>query len=72
VDTITIPIGEPLTFPRLRELNTHASTEELASAFGRLPTELREQAWNALRLRVALDGWNADAEATSSREGNAS
>ena len=63
MDTITIPIGEPLTFDSLRRLNSSASVEELADAFARLPTELRDQAWTALRLRVALDNYGVDDEA---------
>jgi hypothetical protein len=58
MDAIVIPIREPLTFGRLRELNPHATAEELAEAFPHLPTELREQAWEAARLRMQLDEWN--------------
>jgi hypothetical protein len=64
MEAITIPVGSPLTFERLRELNPNASAEELADAFPHLPHDLREQAWDALRLRAALDDWNAEAEAT--------
>jgi hypothetical protein len=60
VEEITIPVHEPLTFERLKELNPRASAQELAEAFPHLPAELRAQAWDAMRLRVALDSWGAD------------
>jgi hypothetical protein len=61
MEQIVIPVGEPLTFDRLRDLNPRASAQELADAFPHLPAELREQAWDALRLRAALEDWNAEA-----------
>ena len=57
MDTLTIPIGRPLTFEELKVLNSEASTDDLAQAFGHLPPELREQAWDDLRLRAALSDW---------------
>jgi hypothetical protein len=54
---LTIPIGESLTFEGLKALNPEASSDQLAVAFGYLPEALQEQAWLALRLRVALDNW---------------
>jgi hypothetical protein len=45
---ISIPVGQPLTFDALRQLNAGASAEELAEAFRHLPGELREQAWEQL------------------------
>jgi hypothetical protein len=65
VDEITIPVGQPLTFDALRALNAAATTEELAAAFQCLPAALREQAWDHLRLRVALNDWNAAAAGES-------
>ena len=62
MDAITIPIGTPLTFAKLRELNPEASADELSQAFAQLPKELRDQAWSALRLRVALDAWGDQEE----------
>jgi hypothetical protein len=59
MDAIRIPVGRPLTFDDLRALNGEASTEELAQAFSYLPHEMREQAWDHLRLRSALEDWNS-------------
>jgi hypothetical protein len=62
MDRITIPVGQPLTFEALRELNPQASTGQLADAFSHLPSDLREQAWEAKRLQVALDAWGDQPE----------
>jgi hypothetical protein len=67
MNQITIPVGEPTTFAKLRELNPDASGSELAAAFTGLPDELREQAWTALRLRVALDAWGNDPESAEAK-----
>jgi hypothetical protein len=64
MEAITIPVGQPVTFEALRELNRTASMEELADAFSHLPHELREQAWEHLRLRAALNDWNLAAGET--------
>jgi len=64
MDAITIPVRRPLTFDSLKELNPEAQTEELVDAFQALPASMREQAWEDLRLRTALDDWNRAAEAT--------
>jgi hypothetical protein len=58
MDSITIPIGRPVSFDELKALNPGATPEELAAAFPHLPAELREQAWESLRLRAALTDWN--------------
>jgi hypothetical protein len=60
MDAICIPVGEPLTFERLRELNPAATADDLAEVFPHLPAELKAQAWEAMRLRVALDAWGDD------------
>jgi len=62
MDEITIPVNEPITFDRLRELNPRATVDDLADAFGHLPPQLREQAWEHLRLRVALENWTEPGE----------
>lgn len=54
---IVLPDGEPLTFGILKELNPGVPTEELASSFERLPQEIQAQAWEHLKLRVALENW---------------
>ena len=57
MDHITIPVGRPLTFEALKALNPGASAAQLADAFSHLPPDLREQAWEAKRLEVALGAW---------------
>ena len=57
MEAITIPVRRPLTFEELKRLNPDASPEELSDAFPYLPEEIREQAWEDLRLRWALDAW---------------
>ena len=59
-ESVSIPVGEPLTFERFKELNAETPSAELAKAFNLLPDELREQAWTHLRLRLALDDWAID------------
>jgi hypothetical protein len=61
MDSITIPVRRPVSFDELKRLNPNASPEELAEAFPYLPAELREQAWEQLRLRTALVDWNTAA-----------
>jgi hypothetical protein len=61
--TIRIPAdGEPLTFELLKQLNPKASPQELSEVFPYLPAELKEQCWEDLRLRVALENWDASAK----------
>jgi hypothetical protein len=62
MDSVRIPVDEPVTFTRLRELNPDATAGELADIFPHLPAELRQQAWNHLRLTAALDEWNRAAK----------
>lgn len=64
MEAISIPVAEPLTFRKLRDLNPNAPAEELAEAFAKLPGELQDEAWSELRLRLELDAWgDGDADA---------
>jgi hypothetical protein len=61
MNSITIPVGEPMTFDSLRRLNPSATVEQLSAAFEELPEQLRAEAWSQMRLKVALACWDAEA-----------
>jgi hypothetical protein len=61
MDAIKIPVGQPVTFARLRALNPGVPADEFATAFRQLPAEIQQAAWQHEQLRTALDDYHREA-----------